>query len=156
MKFHPEIGMLPLGVRGPISFPAFCSTLKSFPLQPVHAKHRSLSVIHDVKMCGSSKRTKPAIRVMQSAVFASLAFVCVASVPSFASVEGMDAVTGEVLFQARCYQCHAGKNTQSYAKTRDPLVYWQASSVLFSALLETSFYRATIPPFFYLRSQTDN
>jgi hypothetical protein len=105
--------MIPLGVYGPATFPALFSNLNSISLQ-FHAKHRSLSVLHsgvsDVTMCGISKSTKPAHRMMQSVILTSIACICITSVPSFTLAGGMDSgMDGQVLFQARCYQCHAGK-----------------------------------------------
>jgi hypothetical protein len=109
--------MIPLAARGPAPLPAFFSNPNIFSLQKIHAKHRSLSALYpgksDVAMCGSSKPTKPAYRIIQSVVLASLAFICISSAPSFTTAEGMDAVTGEILFQTRCYQCHAGKEPVS-------------------------------------------
>jgi hypothetical protein len=99
---------------GPVSFPAFSSNLKGLSLQTIHAKTSSFSTFHpimsDATKCGSLKTTKSTYRMVQPVVFASLAWICMASVPSFTAAEGMNDVTGEILFQTRCYQCHAGKD----------------------------------------------
>ncbi len=92
-------------------FPASCLNANSLSLLKPHARNPSSTAAYptmsDVTKYGGTKSTKN-YRMMHSVILASLAWIFISSEPKITIAQESNTVDGELIFQSRCYQCHAG------------------------------------------------